>query len=393
MRYGRMVLGALALAMGCETGDPQAQSAEGEVQEVAMDCNERAVDSSFADVRKTVYEPGESFLGVSNQVYEWNEVPKRGSPLGALVDVAGGGLSEDLSQILQCRRDYRSNPENVDKIIHAPGICASATWTIDDTSEGLNVNTNAVAPYTGLFAPGTRVNAIVRISSGTNQSNPNAWVLGASWSIGIKLFPVPSDQPNTPTKTVQLVMFDQNGVAGTFSQEALFSDSASRPHFFANWLYGNDAFAVSSVAIFNKFVVPHEHLGTPLAKQARLQAIDEVARVAVGGAEVPIEQAHYPTILKLSLDPATPRVRDLVEDFSYVASDFRKQLLVYYDGEIVFDIIADKNAKGPDAMRTVGRDQKIGQLVLDAMVVSDVCDRHLTFKHRRHGQVFTGWRP
>jgi hypothetical protein len=213
------------------------------------------------------------------------------------------------------------------------------------------------------------------------------------WSIGIKLFPVAADETTTATKTVQLVMFDQNGVAGTFSEEALFSDDPSRPHFFVNWLYGNDVFALSSVAIFNKFVVPHEHLGEPLAKQARLQAIDEVARVTLGGAEVPIEKAHYPSILKITLNPSTPRVADFAEDPAALADDFRKQLLSYQDGEIVFDLIADTNAQGPDAMRTVGSDQKIGQLVLDAMVVSDVCDHHLTFQHRRNGQVFTGWRP
>jgi hypothetical protein len=73
--------------------------------------------------------------------------------------------------------------------------------------------------------------------------------------------------------------------------------------------------------------------------------------------------------------------------------DFRDQLLSYRDGEIVFDVIADNDAAGPMAVRAAGLDHRIGKLRLDHMAVSDVCDRRLTFQHRRSGEVFSGWRP
>ena len=71
----------------------------------------------------------------------------------------------------------------------------------------------------------------------------------------------------------------------------------------------------------------------------------------------------------------------------------RIALINYKDGEIVFDVIADNDAKGPAALRPLGADHRIGRLTVDHMVASDVCDRQLSFKHRRNGEVFTGWRP
>jgi hypothetical protein len=390
------LVGAVIAGCGTDQSAGETASQEGAIREMKIDCtSETAGAQSFESVRDAVYEAGESIVG-KNRIYSRSELPRRGKPLRSILEALNGSFAHDLSQILQCSRDFRANPQNADKVIHASGICASATWEIDESAAGQNRNTGAKAqPYTGLFAPQTKVNAIVRISSGTNVSDPNARGLNPSWGIAVKLFPVPMDQTATATKSVQLVMFDQSGVAGTSTREMLRSDDPSKPHFFINWMYGSDLFALGSIAIFNQFVTPHQHLGTKLDREARLQALDEVARVKIGGAEVPIAQAHYPTIVKLALAEGVPTLDELVQRAPGVdlSKDFRDQLLTYEDGELAFDVIGDNDAKGPETMKTVGADHKIGRLRLNKMVVSDVCDKNLSFKHRRNGEVFTGWRP
>jgi hypothetical protein len=175
----------------------------------------------------------------------------------------------------------------------------------------------------------------------------------------------------------------------------LRSDDPGRPHFFMNWLFGSDPLALASITIFNRFVEPHRNRGAELERQARLQAIDEVGSVSVGGGSIALDSVHYPSILKLMLSEDVPTLDEVAARASGVRldDDFRNQLLSYRDGEIVFDIIGDNFADGPEVMRTVGATQRIGRLTLDRMVVSDVCDNHLTFKHRRFGEVFSGWRP
>ena len=376
-------------ASGTDDDSSGASSRSDEFMERPIDCGEKG-STSFQAVRDAVYTaaPG-------NRVFAQGDMPKRGRPLRSLLDALGGGFSHDGSQILQCTRDFRANPENADKIIHAPGICASAVWEIDEASQGVNRNAGGVQTYTGLFAPKTRVNAIVRLSSGTNISNPSGTGILPSWGIAVKLFPAPSARPDAATTSVQIVMFDQSGVKGSSSREMLRSDDPAEPHFFINWMYGHDPFALTSLSIFNRFVRPHLHLGQPLERQARLQALDEVARVTVTGAEIPVAEAHYPTILKFALADGVPTLDQVAARAPGVdlSHDFRDQLLAYEDGELAFDIIGDNRAEGPEAMRATGKDQRIGRLTLDRMVVSEVCDKSLTFKHRRQGEVFTGWRP
>jgi hypothetical protein len=190
-------------------------------------------------------------------------------------------------------------------------------------------------------------------------------------------------------------MFDQNGVDGTSSPEMLRSEDPSQPHFFSNWLFGNGVFAAASLTIFNRFVTPHMQLGHPIKQEARLQALDEVARTTSTGDDVPIESAHYPSILKIQLADTTPTLAQVASRAAGVdlSRDFRDQLLAYADGEIAFDVIADNEAQGPAALRRAGAEARIGGLRLDHMVVSDVCDKLLSFRHRRNGEVFTGWRP
>lgn len=393
-----LIVGATAVGVGCSANSEEGSAShEDELQhEVPIDCSKSGANS-FDQVKSTIYANDASR---HSRVYGRGEMPTRGRPINSFIDiltgVVGKGFSHDLSQILQCTRDYRENVDDHDKVIHAPGICATATWEIDEASSGVNrLSGGRQQPYTGLFAPRTKVNAIVRLSSGTNVSRPDAHLLKASWGIAVKLFPTAVENTDEPVRTVQIVMFDQDGVAGTSSREMLRSEDPSRPHYFINWLFGHDPFALASIATFNNFVKPHEQLGTPLVQDARLQAIDEVARVTGAGAEIPIERAHYPSILKIQLADSTPHLADIANRASgaNLEDDFREQLMTYRDGEVQFDVIADNNALGPKAMRSIGAEQKIGRLTLNHMVVSDVCDKQLTFKHRRQGEVFTGWRP
>jgi hypothetical protein len=169
-------------------------------------------------------------------------------------------------------------------------------------------------------------------------------------------------------------------------------------HYFVNWLYGDSFGARTMISSLDKFVRPHTHNGESLGKQLRLQAIDTLALVTQDGQPIATSDAHYPTVIKLQLASSVPRLDDVAHRFDVgllqsLNNDFRKQLLAYADGEIVFDIIADRRAEGPDALRSAGSDQRIGTLTLNHMVVSDLCDMDLTFQHRRNGEVFTGWAP
>jgi hypothetical protein len=391
MKLNRLGLAVfLAAGVGCGAQEEETNGSEDSFTEQAIACDNPG-SRSFASVRDAVARPSPT-----NVIHARGRMPKRGRPHSSFVDALTGGFSHDASQILQCTRDFRENANQGDKIIHAPGVCATATWEMNGVSGGVNRNAeNQRMPYTGLFAPTTKVNAIVRISSGTNISDPTGKVLLPSWGLGIKLFPAPASRPDQPASSVQIVMFDQSGVAGSASREMLRSDNPSEPHFFTNWLYGSDLFALASLTIFNRFVTPHTHLGTPLAKQARLQAIDEAARVTGAGVPVPIENAHYPTILKVQLAEGVPTLDEIAARNPGVdlGGDFRDQLVSYTDGELVFDIIGDNDALGPEPLKRVGSEQRIGSLRLGAPVVSDVCDKELTFKHRRQGEVFSGWRP
>jgi hypothetical protein len=387
---------SILVGYGCalEEEQPVATTQTEDLTEVQMDCSINEGVSSFEEIRELVYGGDPGFV---NNTYPWNRLPKRGAPLSALFDVITGGLSRDCSQIMQCSRDWRDNQEGHDKIIHAPGICASATWSIDDGT-GVNLVSGGEAqPYTGLFASGTKVNTIVRLSTATNVVKPNPWTLTAAWSIGVKLFPAPADQPDTPVRTVNFAMFDQNGVAGTRSHEMLRPDDDGH-HFFANWLYGDGFAARTMISTLDKFVKPHTHNGESVGKQLRLQALDSLALVTQDGQDVDKSAAHYPTVIKLQLAESVPyldEVSDRIDTgwFHTLNNDFRKQLLAYNDGEIVFDIIADRAAEGPDALRSAGGEQRIGTLTLDRMVVSDLCDQDLTFQHSRNGEVFTAWTP
>jgi hypothetical protein len=383
---GLASVGACASKGGDATG-----SGESDFHEVPIACDDAGL-RSFDQVKQSVYA-----ASPQNRVYAQGTMPSRGNPASSAVNALSGGFDHDGSQILQCTRDYRANPSNADKIIHAPGICASATWTIGANAVGVDRSQGgARLPYTGLFAPGTELNAIVRLSSGTNVPAPNARLLQPSWGIAVKLFATPPSRPDVPARTAQIVMFDQNGVDGTSSREMLRSDDPSQPHFFSNWLFGDGVFAQASLAIFNRFVAPHTQLGQPIKQEARLQALDEVARITGTGGDVPIESAHYPSILKIQLAESTPALDQVASRAATgvdLSADFRDQLLAYADGEIAFDVIADNDAQGPAALRSAGTEAKIGGLRLDHMVVSDVCDKLLTFQHRRNGEVFTGWRP
>ncbi len=309
------------------------------------------------------------------------------------------GMSSTLRTLgahLRPASEWRENLEGRDKIIHAPGVCASATWSIDAGS-GYHVAAGSDQPYTGLFASGTKIDGIVRLSTATNVVKPKSWPLKAAWSIGVKLFPAPADQPNKTVRSVNFAMFDQNGVSGTRSSEMLRPDGGGS-HFFANWLYGDGIGARTMISALGKYVRPHTNMGESLGTQLRLQALDTLALVTQEGADVALGDAYYPTIIKLQLADSVPFLDEVSDrlDLGFwdtLSNDFRKQLLAYNDGEIVFDIIADTRAEGPDALPGADTSQRIGTLTLDRMVVSDMCDLDLTFKHSRNGKVFTGWAP
>jgi hypothetical protein len=224
------------------------------------------------------------------------------------------------------------------------GVCASATWEITGGS------------FSGLFAKGTKVNAIVRLSTGsdntgTGKSPPILGIYRVP-AIGIKLFP--TQDPSKSVVTQNIVAFDSNGFDGNGNKWFLQSDS-----WWSTWLYGSSFVTKGFVKCFEKFV-----------DNGRFQSVRGAARINQNGQFIGESNVVSPGLLKIT--PSAPSLVTSVPD------DFRKELMMYGDGEMKFNIIAISN-QDPDAL--INSNNVIGRVTLNAPVISQNCDYFLHFHH------------
>lgn len=292
----------------------------------------RAPGSSFRDVRDAVYASPLDTLPQHPGLSTWDIVR---NILGS-ESRPTHGLAIRSRRTLVDESDERP-PEP--KWLHPRGACAEGRWSIDVDLGG-----------TGLFAVGVDVPAIVRVSSGTadSESGGEGRILG----MAIKLFPTTSTTQRVRTRNI--VMLDQYGFERS-TRRATFVDDDGAPVYFTNVAPAKSPLGRFLSSFFDRFDKPN--WARPLY---------QVARAHVGGSGDLLEY-RTPYEIRLQLSAGAARGP------SPVPRDFRDELLRLEPTSL--DIVL-QSWDGDDP---VGR--RIGRLSLSRFVVSDYCDLNLHFHH------------
>ena len=277
------------------------------------------------------------------------------------------------------RRTNRDHP----KPLHPLGVAFSARWEI-----------NADSPFTGLFAPGTRLPyAIVRVSSGTLEAtSKEERILG----MAIKLFP--TQDPKQKVLTRNILTLDQFGFDADARSRPFHTD-AGQPVYYTNFAPPDDpnAFLPRNVnRFFNHFDAPNEH--RPVEALAEVDGAGQPVR---GKPCAPFEVIFRPLFKpRFRLEPGKPtaaqrRKRPLADFrkspralsefkrgvvYQGLPYDFRDLIRAYDPAdELSFEI--SYVAWGPGR----GQATPIGKLTITSQpVVSDGGDLDLHFHHLIH---------
>lgn len=201
------------------------------------------------------------------------------------------------------------------------------------------------------------MNAIVRLSVGSDNTGLNKYppVLGVYRvpAIAIKLFP--TQDPNLEVITQNVIAFDSHGFDGNSNQWFM------QGNWWSTWLFGTSIVTKSFVKVFERYVA-----------NGRLQSVRPVARVNQYGATIPENQVRSPGALRIT--SSTPSIIGPAPD------DYRKELMVYGNGEMKFNIIAQGNLN-PDTLPFANT--VIGRLTVGVPVISENCDMFLHFHHSK----------
>jgi len=306
---------------------------------------------SFANVNKNIY-ANPLVAHINPRSYSGVFPKNTGATIFELghiilpIPIVSDRIQYALNRTLTSTADWRPVESQAAKLFHSMGVCASATWEI---IQGVSQN------YTGLFAQGTKVNAIVRLSVGsdnvgTSKSPP---VLGIHRvpAIAIKLFP--TQDPNLNVYTQNILAFDSNGFDGNNNPWYL------QGNWWSSWLYGNSLVTKGFVKSFERFV-----------DNGRFQSVRHAARVNQNYQLIPEQNVRSPALIKITTTAPKLNVNNL--------DDYRKELMLYGDGEIKLNIIAIPN-QDPDAL--INANTVIGRVTLNSPVISNNCDYFLHFHH------------
>lgn len=319
-----------ALAWGCDVDDAAQQDG----------AQTERTGSSFAAIRDAVYESPRDTLpdhgGLSMRDILRNILGN--NITGNSSDSPTHGLAIRSRRTLVDRSDERP-PEP--KWLHPRGACASGRWTITTPSEA-----------TGLFADGVDVPAIVRVSSGTAQSLGGEEADGRILGMAVKLFPTVSD--DTPVLTRNMVTLDRYGFEAS-PRMATFHEDDGSPVYFTNVAPAESFVGKQLSKFFDRFDEPN--WARPVYAAARAQVDGE-----------DLEEYVEPYEVRFVARPKDEH------DPQIVPADFRDDLLSHSEG-ITLDIQLHRMTPDDE------RDVTIGQLTLDAFVVSDYCDLNLHFHH------------
>ena len=238
------------------------------------------------------------------------------------------------------------------KWLHPRGVCAKGRWIIREDS-----------PATGLFKKGTNVSTIIRVSSGTAESeryDDEGELQQRIFGLAIKLFHQTDDGKEAITSNI--VTLDHRG----------FSRS-DRPFV---------VFPRQDEELFFTNVAPVERIlgsGTPImtgAGKALSWALDMFDNPNF--ARPVYVTASYDDKSQPVVNSVTPFKIKLVPRFEMPSrefADFRLELLEYNQG--TFDILISELDEGEDY-----GDKKIGEIQLDfPMILTHNCDQRLAFHH------------
>lgn len=253
-------------------------------------------------------------------------------------DGPGNALRRAASRTLESRADLIDFPRG-QKLFQPNGICFSGSWHIEGESQ-----------YTGLFASGTQVPAIVRASvmlGGTRRADRRAFALA------VKLFP-----PEEAHTVNVLVMESMAGRRLDHVTDAVLDNHPS--------LGG---------------VPPLTSLGTLLRIRADLRAADQAHD---GDGDIRYRTLHRPAAIgTVARDVTAPhwiRLSVPATVARVAADDFRRELDTgrYARDELHYTIeVAERHPGGKRKAAWAS----IGRLVLQESVTSATCDRRLHFGH------------
>lgn len=310
-----------------------------------MEAAEEAL-SSFAEIRDRVYaspcpvDKLPDYEGAS----DWETIQ------ALFLSIVSERITLAMKRTLAEAADFK---EDRPKLFHPKGVCAEAQWEI-----------TAQTDYTGLFAPGARVPAIVRMSASGNNTRYRPLLLHSPRSFGLALKLFPATSPNEPAHTANLLLFDHTGVDGNpspwYMRGAPYLGGGFGEQYFLNWMHGNGPVTSGFARLFSRF-----------ATDVRYRAIDAMGRSDAAGRAV--NESKSPRFVRLVPIAQFPQEARW--------EDFRLEILALASlGPLAFDIFASERNPVDPGPRT---ETKIGRLTLGEPVVSEFGDRQLHFSHRR----------
>jgi len=267
-----------------------------------------------------------------------------------------GDMSEDWPFAKRSRELFTNsanfNPESKVKWLHPRGVCASAKWIIPDDSP---------SKATGLFAPGTEVSAVLRLSTGTHASERlyNKEPQGRIFGMAVKLFHQQDDSKKAITSNI--VTLDHKGFSR--SDRPFMLIEGKKDLFFTNFA------PVESI-------IGSEKMGQTVAGQLLSKALDmfddpNFARPVYVTANYDqngnkVSKPTVPFELRF-----TPRFITPVKNYD----DFRLELLDYDEGSFDINIVRLNESDKPEEVT-------IGSIKLDfPMFITHNCDLRLSFHH------------
>lgn len=296
-----------------------------------------AQPSSFNEIRGRMYETPLTTLPQHPGLKTWDVIS---SLMGSEDNPNAHGLIVRSRVTLVDTADERT-PEP--KWLHPRGACAEARWVITEDS-----------PYTGLFAQGTDVPAIVRISSGTGDSeySDSPDYKGRILGMAIKLYPTDSKTHKVLSRNI--VTLDQYGFESSTRKHTFWENDNATPVYFTNVAPAKSALGKFLSAFFDRFDNPN--WARPLY---------QVARANFGGGE--LIEYRTPYEVRYQIQPK------LIDKKLKTYGDFRSELVDLKNVDM--DIILQSH-NGKDVIA-----KKIGVLKFGSFVVSDYCDLKLHFHH------------
>ncbi|MBX2848048.1 MAG: hypothetical protein KTR16_07005 [Acidiferrobacterales bacterium] len=330
MRRNRILLSVSALMLSVTLLPSWSANANTDTN-ASLNTNKR-----FEALKQTIFE----------QAYEQRPTYKvTRKAFGAPGNKADNHLRKAARRTLDNNRDLLEF-ENGQKLLQANGICFTARWQIDETSE-----------FTGLFSLGTRSPAIVRASvalSGVLRKNKRAF------GIAVKLL------PDDLGSQASLNLFALNSMGGVVADHTLGLSMSNQPP-----LGGLPKFSDIRTALRMK-------KDLEAADREQLEAKNPKSKLKPKATFRPINHlAEYNT--EQAVAPKWIRFNAITEQ-RVDQDDFRDELALenYENHQIIYGIEVAKDHGGKVGSAEW---QRLGRLVLMESITSKACDAQLHFQH------------